>query len=218
VQLITVSQHSGRCCTRPVGPGRGSSAAAQYAIEARRRGAGQARQLTIPGDGAAWIWNLAGQYFPEATQIVDVFHAREHLHELASLAGRLPAGHKQDWLASRLGELDAGDIRALLAAARDLKFTGSLAGERDRALHYFEVNAPRMHHARYRSLGLFTGSGVIEAGCKSIVGQRLKLSGMRWTEHGATGILTLRCQEASNRRTRSGCNRTTRRPRPEPSI
>ena len=56
-----------------------------------------------------------------------------------------------------------------------------------------------MHYARYRSLGLFVGSGVVEAGCKSVIGQRLKLSGMRWTEHGATGILTLRCQEASNR-------------------
>ncbi len=56
-----------------------------------------------------------------------------------------------------------------------------------------------MHYAWYRSLGLFVGSGVVEAGCKSVIGQRLKLSGMRWTEPGATGILTLRCLEASNR-------------------
>ena len=56
-----------------------------------------------------------------------------------------------------------------------------------------------MHYAWYRSLGLFVGSGVVEAGCKSVIGQRLKLSGMRWTEDGATGILTLRCQEASDR-------------------
>jgi hypothetical protein len=169
------------------------------AAEARRRGAGRIRQLTILGDGAPWIWNLAGQYFPEATQIVDIFHAREHLHELGNLAARLLAGHKQDWLTARLAELDAGDIPALLAAGRDLKFTGSLAGERDKALHYFETNACRMHYAWYRSLGLFTGSGVVEAGCKTVVGQRLKLSGMRWTEQGATGILTLRCQESSGR-------------------
>jgi hypothetical protein len=169
------------------------------AAEARRRGAGHIRQLTILGDGAAWIWHLAAQYFPEATQIVDLFHAREHVHELANLAARLLAGHRDDWLAERLAELDAGDTGAVLAAGRGLRFRGSLAGERDKALHYFETNACRMRYARYRSLGLFVGSGTVEAGCKSVIGQRLKLSGMRWTEPGATGILTLRCQEASNR-------------------
>jgi hypothetical protein len=169
------------------------------AAEARRRGADRVRQLTILGDGAPWIWNLGTRYFPAATQIVDLFHAREHVHDLANLAGRLLAGHRDEWLAARLAELDAGDIPALLAAGQDLKFTGSLAGERDKALHYFTVNAHRMHYAWYRSLGLFVGSGVVEAGCKSVIGQRLKLSGMRWTEPGATGILTLRCQEASNR-------------------
>jgi hypothetical protein len=169
------------------------------AAEARRRGAGHVRQLTVLGDGAVWIWNLAGKHFPEATQIVDLCHAREHLHELANLAARLLAGHRDDWLASRLAELDNGDIGALLAAGRDLKFAGSLARERDKALHYFETNACRMRYAWYRSLGLFVGSGTVEAGCKSVIGQRLKLSGMRWTEHGATGILTLRCHEASGR-------------------
>ena len=169
------------------------------AAQARRRGAGHIRQLTILGDGAVWIWNLAAQHFPEATQIVDLFHAREHVHELANLAGRLLAGHRDEWLAERLAELDAGDVGALLAAGRGLRFTGSLARERDKALHYFETNAHRMHYAWYRSLGLFVGSGVVEAGCKSVIGQRLKLSGMRWTEQGATGILTLRCQERSNR-------------------
>jgi hypothetical protein len=168
------------------------------AAEARRRGAGHIRQLTILGDGAPWIWNLATAHFPAATQIVDLYHAREHLHELANLAARLLAGHRDEWLAARLAELDNGDIPALLAAGRDLKFTGSLAGERDKALHYFDTNAHRMHYAWYRSLGLFVGSGVVEAGCKSIVGQRLKLSGMRWTQNGATGILTLRCHEASD--------------------
>jgi hypothetical protein len=169
------------------------------AAEACRRGAERARQLTILGDGAVWIWNLAAQHFPAATQIVDLFHAREHLHELANLAARLLGTGKQDWIAARLAELDNGDIPALLAAGRDLRFIGSLATERDKALHYFETNAHRMHYAWYRQHGLFVGSGTVEAGCKSVIGQRLKLSGMRWTEHGATGILTLRCQEASNR-------------------
>lgn len=169
------------------------------AAEARRRGAEHIRQLVILGDGAVWIWNLADQHFPAATQIVDLYHAREHVHELATLAARLLRGHRDDWLAARLAELDAGNIDALLAAGRDLGFIGSLATERDKALAYFEHNAHRMRYQHFRGLGMFVGSGVVEAGCKSIIGQRLKLSGMRWTVPGATGIITLRCQEASNR-------------------
>jgi hypothetical protein len=167
--------------------------------EARRRGAEHIRQLVVLGDGAVWIWNLADELFPAATQIVDLFHAREHVHDLATLATRLLRDSHPDWLAERLEELDTGNIPALLAAARDLKFTGSLARERDRQLGYFETNAHRMRYQHFRSLGMFVGSGVAEAGCKAVIGQRLKLSGMRWTVPGAASIATLRCQDASNR-------------------
>jgi hypothetical protein len=167
--------------------------------EARRRGCEHIRQLIVLGDGAAWIWNLADQHFPVATQIVDLYHAREHVHELATLAARLLRGHQQDWLAERLTELDAGDIPALLAAGHDLKFIGALATDRDKALAYFETNAHRMRYKHFRSLGMFAGSGTVEAGCKAVIGQRLKLSGMRWTVPGAASIATLRCQDASNR-------------------
>jgi hypothetical protein len=167
--------------------------------EARRRGACHIRQLVVLGDGAVWIWNLADELFPAATQIVDLYHAREHVHDLATLAARLLRGSQPDWLAQRLEELDAGDIAALLAAGQDLKFTGSLAIERDKQLGYFEVNAHRMRYRHFRSLGMLIGSGTVEAGCRSVIGQRLKLSGMRWSVPGATSIATLRCQEASNR-------------------
>jgi len=173
--------------------------AALLNAEARRRGCERIRQLVFLGDGAAWIWNLAGQLFPAATQIVDLYHAREHLHDLASLAGRLLTGHRDEWLAARRDELDAGDVQAILAAGRVLDFTGSLAGERDKALAYFEHNAHRMRYQHFRELGMFVGSGVVEAGCKSLVGQRLKLSGMRWTIPGATSIITLRCHDAGGR-------------------
>jgi hypothetical protein len=167
--------------------------------EARRRGCEHIRQLVVLGDGAVWIWNLADELFPAATQIVDLYHAREHVHDLAALATRLLRQSHPDWLAERLAELDAGDIPALIAAGRDLKFTGSLARDRDRQLGYFEVNAHRMRYACFRQLGMFVGSGAVEAGCKAVIGQRLKLSGMRWAIPGATGIATLRCQEASGR-------------------
>jgi hypothetical protein len=167
--------------------------------EARRRGATHIRQLVILGDGAVWIWNLADELFPAATQIVDIYHAREHVHDLATLATRLLRDSHPNWLAGRLEELDAGNIPALLAAGRALNFTGSLARDRDRQLGYFETNAHRMRYTHFRDLGMFTGSGVVEAGCKAVIGQRLKLSGMRWNIPGATAIATLRCQEASNR-------------------
>jgi hypothetical protein len=167
--------------------------------EARRRGCQHIRQLIVLGDGAVWIWNLADELFPAATQIVDLYHAREHVHDLATLATRLLRDSQPDWLAQRLEELDAGDIPALLTAGRDLKFIGTLARERDKQLGYFEVNAHRMRYRHFRSLSMFVGSGAVEAGCKSVIGQRLKLSGMRWSVPGATSIATLRCQEASNR-------------------
>ena len=169
------------------------------AAEARRRGAGRIRQLVFLGDGAAWIWNLAARHFPEATQIVDLFHAREHLHDLARLLEFMLGDAREQWLRARLDELDDGDIPAICAAARAFPLAGKKAADLDTALGYFEHNAHRMRYAHFKSLGMFVGSGAVEAGCKSIVAQRCKLSGMRWTVSGATGILTLRCLEASDR-------------------
>jgi hypothetical protein len=70
--------------------------------------------------------------------------------------------------------------------------------EVDRELGYFLNNAPRMRYHWFRSRGLFVGSGVVEAGCKAVIGQRLKQSGMHWTVSGADSIITLRCAEASS--------------------
>jgi hypothetical protein len=169
------------------------------AAGARRRGAGHIRQLIILGDGAVWIWNLATQHFPQASQVVDLYHAREHLHDLARMLEFMLAGHKQDWLAARLDDLDNGDIAAICAAARAFPLTGRKAADLDTALGYFEHNAHRMRYAHFRKPGMFVGSGAVEAGCKAIVAQRCKLSGMRWSLAGAYRILTLRCLQASNR-------------------
>jgi hypothetical protein len=169
------------------------------AAEARRRGAGHVRQMVILGDGAHWIWNQASQHFPEATQVVDLYHAREHLHDLAKLLEFMLGGHKPGWLETRLADLDAGDVPAICAAARAFPLFGRKAAELTTALGYFEHNAPRMRYQHFRSLGMFVGSGAVEAGCKAVIGQRLKLSGMHWSCSGATAILTLRCEQASGR-------------------
>ena len=165
--------------------------------EGIRRGAHHVRQHTILGDGAAWIWNIAAAKFPEATQIVDLFHAREHIHDLARLLEFMLGERKDDWLAARLDDLDHGDIDGICNAARVYSLTGVKKDELDTALGYFENNAPRMRYRWFRSRGLFTGSGAVESGCKAIIGQRLKLSGMHWTVAGASAITTLRCQQAS---------------------
>jgi len=165
--------------------------------EGIRRGARHVRQMTILGDGAAWIWGIASSKFPEATQIVDLFHAREHLHDLARLLEFMLGDRIDDWLAARLQDLDYGDIDGICAAARAYPLAGVKKDQLDTALGYFENNAPRMRYKWFRSRGLFVGSGAVEAGCKSVIGQRLKLSGMHWTVEGADAIATLRCQQAS---------------------
>jgi hypothetical protein len=163
-----------------------------------RRGGQHFRQVVALGDGAAWIWGMAEDLYPHATHIVDIYHAREHLHDLAAhLAFITP--DPPGWLASRLGELDSGDIEAIISAARAYPLTGVKASELDKKIGYFEHNIHRMRYAHFKKLGMFTGSGHIEAACKQIVVQRAKQSGMHWTVQGAADIIALRCQHASGR-------------------
>jgi hypothetical protein len=166
--------------------------------EGIRRGADHVRQLTIIGDGAAWIWGIATAKFPEATQIIDLFHAREHLHDLARRLEFMLLDRKEEWLAARLEDLDYGYIDGIVAATRQYPLEGVKKDEIDTALGYFDNNAPRMRYHWFRQCGLFVGSGVVEASCKTIVGQRLKQSGMHWTVNGADAIIALRCREASS--------------------
>jgi hypothetical protein len=166
--------------------------------EGIRRSAEQVRQLTFIGDGAAWIRNLVTDKFPEATQIVDLYHAREHMHALARSLEFMLGDRKDEWLAARMDDLDYGDIAGIEAAVREFPLEGIKKEETERELGYFLNNAPRMRYHWFRQCGLFVGSGVVEAGCKSIVGQRLKQSGMHWTTSGADSIIALRCREASS--------------------
>lgn len=163
-----------------------------------RRGGEHFRQVVAVGDGAAWIWTMAGKLYPHATHITDIYHAREHLHDLAAhLAFIAPSPAR--WLEDRSAELDAGNIEAIIEAARQYPLAGVKAEDLDKKLGYFERNAHRMRYARFRKLGMFTGSGAIEGGIKAIVVQRAKQSGMHWTTGGAAAIITLRCQHASGR-------------------
>jgi hypothetical protein len=166
-------------------------------LVARRRGSDHAGTLAVLGDGAPWIWNLAERHFPRATQIVDLYHARQHLHALHLTVATAVVDHGRDWIDQRVAELDDGNIDALTAAVTALELTEAQRAETHKQLIYFETNQQRMRYREFRNAGLFVGSGVVEAGCKTIIAQRLKQSGMRWTTDGATGIFTLRCEQAS---------------------
>jgi hypothetical protein len=167
--------------------------------EAWQRGWARAQKRVVLGDGADWIWNQANLHFPEAIQIVDLYHAREHLWSLAAkLYANNSPGQKR-WLMVRKDKLDDGKIERLVASLRSLEASHpGLAGDIRTEANYFESNKERMRYPQFRKQGLFVGSGVIEAGCKTVLG-RLKRSGMFWTLRGANAIIALRCSQLSGK-------------------
>ena len=147
--------------------------------EAWRRGWSRAQKKVVLGDGTVWIWNLADQHFPGAIQIVDLYHARQHLWELSAKLFPNDTQARKQWTAICLDQLDKGKIEALVKILRDLQPThAELAKIVVNEADYLERNAQRMRYPEFRGQGLFVGSGVIEAGCKTAIGARLKRSGM----------------------------------------
>ena len=168
--------------------------------EAVRRGLRQAQKVIVLGDGGPWIWGIAVHYFPFATQIVDLYHAREHLANLGKIVYGPGSEKAPEWTAARKTELDDGDVEAVVMSMKRLRPRQDKVREEIRkAIDYFQTNKERMRYAEFRRQGLFVGSGVVEAGCKSIMGLRLKQSGMRWTVAGANAIIALRCCQLSGR-------------------
>jgi hypothetical protein len=157
------------------------------------RGVSVAREVVIIGDGAKWIWNLADLHFAGATQIVDMFHAKEHIASLVRTA--LPEdGSRKRYRKKCYALLERGDIEALVEKFRHLPVTDDERRDAiDREIGYFCDNAQRMQYATFKRMGMFVGSGVIEAGCKNVIGKRLKQSGMHWSVRGANAIIALRC-------------------------
>ena len=168
--------------------------------EAIRRGLGQAEKVIVLGDGAPWIWGIVALHFPCATQIVDLYHAREHLANLGKAVYGPTNAQAKQWAAVCSQQLDAGEVEAVIRSLKRIRTREHQARKEIRkAIHYFQTNAERMRYAEFRRQGLFVGSGVAEAGCKTVIGQRLKQSGMRWTVDGANAIIALRCCQLSNR-------------------
>lgn len=170
-------------------------------LEAWNRGWSRAEKKVVMGDGAEWIWNLAEQYFLGAVQIVDLFHARQHLWELARKLYPSDAVNQKAWMKVHQRRLlDKGKIEKLVGALRSIDAANPEVAEKIRTeADYFERNTERMRYPKFRRQHLFVGSGVIEAGCKTVIGSRLKQSGMFWAVRGANAILALRCCHLNGR-------------------
>lgn len=170
-------------------------------VEAWKRGWSRAEKKVVIGDGAEWIWNLAQEHFPGAVQIVDLFHARQHLWDLARLLYLHDTKRRNAWIGLHQKRwLDKGKITKLVASLQSIQTPDAdLARKIHHEAEYFATNAARMNYPKFRKQHLFVGSGIIEAACKTVIGHRLKQSGMFWTVKGANAILALRCTHLNRR-------------------
>ena len=161
----------------------------------RRRFQHAPRQVVL-GDGAAWIWNFADEHLPDAIQIMDIFHAQQHLCDAAKAIFGPGTDLADQWGKQRRDELTDGRFDALLAALRD---HAPSCIEAKRTLDYFSNNRNKMRYPDFRAQGLCVSSGVLEGACRSVIAQRLKNGGMHWTVNGANAVIALRCAIRSNR-------------------
>jgi hypothetical protein len=164
--------------------------------EAVRRGFDGATTRVVIGDGATWIWKLADELFPGAVEVVDLFHAKQHLSDVGKAVHGPTSDLGRQWARDRHAELDEGRLDDLLDA---LRVHAGTSDEARRCVGYVETNRERMRYPEFRAAGLCVSSGVVEAGCKVAIGTRLKRAGMHWTVTGADAIIALRCCVLSGR-------------------
>jgi len=168
--------------------------------EAWERGWNRAEKKVAIADGAEWIWNIVDLHLPGAIQIVDIFHARQHLWDLARALYPGEETKQKRWVMRKQAQLDSGEIEKLVHSLRSLDTDKPELADKIRIeADYFERNAERMRYPEFHRQHLFIGSGVIEAGCKTVIGSRLKQSGMFWTVQGANAIIALRCHRLSRK-------------------
>jgi hypothetical protein len=163
---------------------------------ARQGGLGEAKQVVILGDGAPWIWKLVCEQFPGAVQIVDLYHAQQHVWEVAHAVFGYSSPQASTWAQHAGTLLVHGQIEELVTAIAALPQIPPEPNESrsvpEKAVDYFTINAQRMRYPSFRAQGMHVGSGIVEAACKTVVSTRLKRAGMRWTPEGLDAILPLR--------------------------
>jgi hypothetical protein len=166
----------------------------QFAQFTESHGIYNADQIVFLGDGASWIWNMQKRLFPNAICIIDFYHATEHLNEIVDLLPLFGPGIREKFRQECHRLLKLGDIDKLASLIREkARLSKNKAEEIAKRLAYFTENAAKMRYGLFRAAGLFIGSGVIEAACKTIVGKRMKNAGMHWSKKNAEGVIALRC-------------------------
>lgn len=163
--------------------------------EAARRGVLSAQEVVVLADGAHWIWNLADEHFPGATQIVDWYHASHYVWEAAHAIYGEGTPLAKRWATRRVAELWAGQVPKVLRAL-------ATAPQREavqEATTYYTHHQQRMCYADYRARGLQIGSGTTESGCKQIATARLKQAGMIWSVAGVRAVAAVRTWLKSDR-------------------
>ncbi len=164
--------------------------------EAVRRGVLEAEEVVVLGDGAHWIWNIAEQHFPRATQIVDWYHASQYLWSAASAIWGEASAQRGEWAHAQLELLWQGKVAEVLLDLEQWRERGEAV---EAALSYYTEHQTRMDYASYRARGLQIGSGSAESACKQVVSARLKGAGMIWEAAGAEAVAMVRAWLKSER-------------------
>jgi len=168
--------------------------------EAIRRGLFSAQEIVLLIDGAPGLEKLGHDYFPKAVQIVDFYHALEHLQTLIeTLCGKgdeVRNKRRRHYWKKLLAH--DGVARIIKQARKEALLRGNVA-QVETALGYFVNNVARMQYGTFRAKNYFIGSGVVEAGCRSLIGKRCKQSGRFWGQPGADKVLAIHCIHASRR-------------------
>ncbi len=159
--------------------------------EALRRGLGRAAQVEAVGDGAPWIWNLVEGRWTQAVQVLDFYHASQHLWELSRALHRKEEKKVAPWVEQRLHRLRHGQERAVL---KEIAGLPAGRGERGqivrREQNYFASHAGRMAYESMAERGWPIGSGAVESACRQKQ-CRYKRAGQFWTESGLRHLCAL---------------------------
>lgn len=156
------------------------------------------KNKVIIGDGAKWIWNWAEDNYPGATQILDFYHAKEKLVLFANQ--QFKEEHKgKEWVKDQANNLQEDKVEQVINTLEKIRPANTKAKElKEKVIKYYQEHEDRMLYKTYTSKGLLIGSGAIEAAHRSVLQQRMKLSGQKWTIKGANAIANLRCYRKSD--------------------
>jgi uncharacterized protein UPF0236 len=160
----------------------------------------QLREVVVLGDGAPWIWELAANHFGERIEIVDFYHATQHVWALAHALfgeGTGLAGRWATFAILALAEEGARSFLGLLDGTKAPDPTTALVLQRER--QYFRTHVARMDYPAYRNQKLPLGSGAVESAGRHLVQLRMKRTGARWSDAGGQAVLNVRCRLISNR-------------------